>query len=69
MFKASGGFYNIRALQRTLNHGHMTRRKKKNAMNAEPMESSPILDILSSGAIFLVFLQSNGVDSGRLERL
>ena len=28
LFKASGGFYNIRALHRTLNQGHRRRRKK-----------------------------------------
>ena len=28
MFKVSGGFYNIRALQRTLNQDHRRRRKK-----------------------------------------
>ena len=38
MFKVSGGFYNIRALQRTPNYGHTVRRKKKNAMKAEYME-------------------------------
>ena len=35
MFKAFGGFYNIRALQRTLNEGHRMRRQKKNAMKTE----------------------------------
>ena len=36
MFKASGGFYNIRAFQRTLNQGHVMRRKKRTQWKRSP---------------------------------
>ena len=36
MFKVSGGFYNIRALQRTLNQGHSMRRTKNTQWKRSP---------------------------------
>ena len=44
MFKASGGFYNTRAFQRTLNQGHRMRRKKSTKWKLTCVQNSPSAD-------------------------
>ena len=47
MFKASGGFYNIRAFQRTLNQGHVMRRKKRTQWKLTCVQILPPADAQS----------------------
>ena len=55
MFRVSGGFYNIRALQRTSNQGHRMLRKKRNE-NEACLNSKDFIDFRIFKA-FLNFLQ------------
>ena len=56
MFKASGGFYNTRAFQRTLNQGHRMRRKKVRNENEARLNSKDFLNFQVSG-VFLMFFE------------
>ena len=56
LFKVSGGFYNIRALQRTSNQGHRMLRKKERNENEARLNSTDFMDFRIFRA-FLNFLQ------------
>ena len=66
MFKASGGIYNIRAFQRTLNQGHVMRRKKRTQWKRSPSKLWGFYGFSNFQSIFefsWISLHTDGVES------